>query len=78
MFGVTQRACVSFFLGGSNFINDIKAFLSDFETLFPTCNEEQFAAKLLWVWIISPWQRNLMSAFLLNEILTNLLHHCIL
>ena len=53
MFGVKQCACVSF-SGGSKFINDLRAIFSDFETLFPTCNEEQFAAKLLCVWIISP------------------------
>ena len=35
MFGVKQYACVSFFLGGSKFINDFRAILSDFETLFP-------------------------------------------
>ena len=40
MFGVKQCACVSFFLGGSKFINDLRAIFSDFETLFPTCNEE--------------------------------------
>ena len=54
MFGVKQHACVSFFFGGSKFINDLVAILNDFETLFLTCNEEKFAAKLLWVWIISP------------------------
>ena len=55
MFGVKQHSCVSFFLGGSKFINGIRVIFSGFETLFPTCNDESFASKLLWVWIISPW-----------------------
>ena len=44
----------SFFFGDNKLINDLRAIFSDFKTLFPTCNEEIFATKLLWVWIISP------------------------
>ena len=40
MLGVKQRACVSFFFGGSKFINSLRAIFSDFETLVPTFNEE--------------------------------------
>ena len=49
-----QRVYVSFFFEGSKFINDLRAIFSDFETLFPTCNEEYFAAKLFCVSVISP------------------------
>ena len=55
MFGVKQHVCVSFILSGSKFINDIRAILSDFETLFPICHEKKFAAKLLWIYIIYPY-----------------------
>ena len=35
-----QHACVSFFFGGGKFTNDLRAILSDFETLLLTYYEE--------------------------------------
>ena len=54
MFGMQQHACVSFFLGGSKFVNGLGALFGDFKTLFLTGNKENLATEFLGIWIIFP------------------------
>ena len=68
MFGVKQHACVSFFLWGSKFINDLRAIFSDYETLLPTLHVMKSSLLprfSVYVSFLHDWQRNLMRAVLL-------------